>query len=815
MVLVMRRKNELARGSGKTNLDREMIFKTDPSPHILDLRKIAAERRREVKKIEPIKKAKEEKIKIEVIKKEKKKINLSIFKKILDFWIKAPQGVYYFTIGEIKQLWSRMKSLIISIFKFLIDFFCKVRAFFLLPKENIQKFEDNFKFLKLSLADCKKIISFGLVAFVFILPLQAFSYYGSLKRTENRVMDGASEAYSSLVASGGQIANSDFSGAANNLAEAAGAFSAAQRELNKINFIVAGLAKALPQGERMEAGDALFFAGEKLSLVGRNLLDSVADFTKNDSNIEITSKIKILRDKLSEMLPDISEAGDRLISIESEAIPEDKQDTFRKLQEKLPSLVLTFKKLISVSDLMIKFLGDGEPKRYLFIFQNTGERRATGGFMGSMALVDFDKGSIKNIEVPGGGPYDFTGSLKEKIIAPGPLTLINPRWEIQDANWFPDFKTSAEKIKWFYEKGGGPTIDGVVAINSDVIVDLLKIVGPIELLKYKKTVNADNFIDEIQKSVEIEYNRKENKPKQIIGDLTPVLLEKIFASNPRDFGKILSTFATSLREKDIILHSVFPEIEHELLNLDWGGGIKNVNQKTDYLMIVHSNLGGGKTDRVMEDNATLETTISYDGYIKNKLTIRRTHQGKKGEAFTGMRNVDYLRIYVPEGSTLINAEGFEAPPEELFEKASKGYVSDPDLKILEDQVFVDEATKTRIGKEAGKTVFGNWVQVDPEESVTVIVEYMLPFKFPYSGDGEGWLRDLQDKFSKDKENSFYQILIQKQSGTKINFTNKISFPERLKAEWYYGKNMEFGQTFAIANNNLETDLFFLLGFVKK
>lgn len=811
----MRRKKDPTKKSGEENLKREIILKTDPSPHVLDLRKIVAEGRREVRKIEPVKKVKEEKIKAEVIKNEKKKINSSILKKILDFWIKAPQGVCYFMVSEIKQLQLKIKSSIISVFKFLIDIFSKVHTFFSLPKENIQKLENNFKLLRLSLADCKKIISFGLVAFIFILPLQAFSYYGSLKRTENRIVNGVDQAYSNLVASGGQIANSDFSGAANNLAEAAGAFNAAQREINKMNFIVAGLAKALPQGEKLEAGAALFFAGEKLSLVGRNLLDSVANFTKNDNNIEITSKIKILRDKLSEMLPDISDAKDRLMSIEGAAIPKDKQDTLRKLQEKLPSLVSSFKKLISISDLMIRFLGDDEPKRYLFVFQNTGELRATGGFMGSIALVDFDKGSIKNIEVPGGGSYDFTGSLKEKIIAPQPLMLVNPRWEIQDANWFPDFRMSAEKIKWFYEKGGGPTIDGVVAINSDVIIDLLKIVGPIELLKYKKTINADNFIDEIQKSVEIEYNRKENKPKQIIGDLTPLLLEKVFTSSPRDFGKILSIFATSLREKDIILYSVFPEVEHELLNLDWGGRIKNVNQKTDYLMIVHSNLGGGKTDRVIEDKVNLETTISHDGYIKNKVVIERLHHGKKGEAFTGMRNVDYLRIYVPEGSTLINAEGFEAPPEELLEKAGEGYLSDSNLKILEDQSFIDTATNTLISKEAGKTVFGNWVQVDPEEAVTITVEYMLPFKFPYSGDEESWLADLQEKFSKDEENNFYQILVQKQPGTKINFTNRVSFPERLKAEWYYGKNMKFGQTFAVANNILETDLFFLLGFVKK
>ena len=802
----------------------ERIFRTEPSLHILDLRKIVAEKKKTQKIVLPVKviEKKSEVKKTMVAPVVKKNFSLGwgarlalSFRKIKEFCVKAPQGVFYFTISESGKILTRLKSISVFILKSPKEFFSKINIIPPAFKENIIKFENNFKFLRLSFADGKKIVGFGLIAFVLISPFQVFSYYGTLKKAENKVLDGANDAYASLVEGGGQIANSDFSGAANNLEEAAGAFGAAQREINKINFIVAGIAKALPQGDKLEAGDALFFAGEKFSLVGRNLLDSLAAFTKNESDGRLTPKVKILRDQLSEMLPDIAAARDRLALVDREAIPEDKQETFIKLQEKLPNLVGSFKKLISISDLMIKFLGDEASKRYLFVFQNTGELRPTGGFMGSLALVDFNEGQITKIEVPGGGSYDFRGSLKEKVVAPEPLTLINPRWELQDANWFPDFPTSAEKIKWFYEKGGGPTIDGVVAINSDLIVDLLEVAGPITLPKYNKIIDANNFTEEIQKSVEIEYDRKENKPKQIIGDMAPVLLDKIFKSSPRDFGKILSIFAKGLGERNIILYSVFPEIEHEILNLDWGGKIKSVNEKTDYLMIVHSNLGGGKTDQIIKEDVSLETTIALDGYIKNKLTIKRAHSGEKGQLFTGMRNVDYLRVYAPAGSTLLNAEGFEAPPEELFENPGDGYIVDPDLKNSESQIFVDEATKTRISREFGKTVFANWVQVDPGDTATVILEYILPFKFSYFETQNNWLSDLRDKFSGGQEKSFYQILVQKQPGTKINFTDTVNFGENLKAEWYYGQDMKFSATSATVANELDADRFYLLGFTKK
>ena len=62
-------------------------------------------------------------------------------------------------------------------------------------------------------------------------------------------------------------------------------------------------------------------------------------------------------------------------------------------------------------------------KRYLLIFQNNTEMRASGGFMGSFAVMDFSNGQVSNLNVPGGGTYDTEAGLKSKIVAPKPLQL--------------------------------------------------------------------------------------------------------------------------------------------------------------------------------------------------------------------------------------------------------------------------------------------------------------------------------------------------------------------------------------------------------
>jgi len=42
------------------------------------------------------------------------------------------------------------------------------------------------------------------------------------------------------------------------------------------------------------------------------------------------------------------------------------------------------------------FLGFDYDQRYLLVFQNNNELRASGGFIGSFALVDIGNGQIKN-----------------------------------------------------------------------------------------------------------------------------------------------------------------------------------------------------------------------------------------------------------------------------------------------------------------------------------------------------------------------------------------------------------------------------------
>ena len=53
-----------------------------------------------------------------------------------------------------------------------------------------------------------------------------------------------------------------------------------------------------------------------------------------------------------------------------------------------------------------------------------------------------------------------------KELPPEGLNRISENYGLRDANYYPEFSKSLEKINFFYEKAGGGSIDTLIAINQ-------------------------------------------------------------------------------------------------------------------------------------------------------------------------------------------------------------------------------------------------------------------------------------------------------------------------------------------------------------
>lgn len=667
----------------------------------------------------------------------------------------------------------------------------------------------------------RSVFYFCLVLILLVVPLKLLSNFQiwNITSLENRVLTNSKLAIDNLMGAGAAASNLDLVTAQNRFASAGAEFFQANEDMSFINDTILSLASLSSNPKIKLASESKKFikVGMLGSNLGSELAQALAGLQNNDGNW-----IKILDDFSLHghlALNSAKELKIEIKKIDIDNLPVEYQSRFNDIASKVDKLPDNLSGVVDNIDELKVFLGAGRDKRYLLIFQNNAEMRGSGGFLGSYALVDFREGKIRNLEVPGGGSYDTEAGLTEKIKAPAPLWLVNPQWHFWDANWWPDFPTTAKNLMWFYEKSDGPTVDGVISFTPSVVEKLLTVTGPIDMTKdYGLIITADNFWQQVELTAERDNIIKNNpeavshlpageqsKPKKIIGELMAKIMEVLPQKLDKDnLIKLLSISEDSLASKQIMFYFNDANLEKKVIERNWGGLMSQA--PLDYLMVTNTNIAGAKTDRVIKEEIYHQTSIALDGSLIDTVTITRTHTAAKNELLVGVRNVDWLRIYVPQGSQLIAASGFVAPDLKYFEAPDPTWITNDFLAQTEDLAVTDTNSGTKIYQENGKTVFANWLMLDPGNSATITLSYRLPFNMWQVEKKTDFLNRLNNWLN-PKNNIFYpySLLFQKQPGAENEtMTTELVLPDSVKIAW----DSSDGNNSLIQNFALNRDQFY-------
>ena len=443
---------------------------------------------------------------------------------------------------------------------------------------------------------------------------------------------------------------------------------------------------------------------------------------------------------------------------------------FLKAAKSLPNFRKNLIIAREVIDIIPQALGTKERKTYLVLFQNNMEIRPTGGFIGSFGLLTFERGRLLDFEIQ--DVYFADGQLKGHVEPPAKLRefLGTAGWYLRDSNWDPDFPASAERAAWFLDKEIGRTIDGVIGINLTVAQRILESVGEIELPDYPEKISAKNFFERAEYFSEAGFFPGSTGKQNFLGQVGRVLFEKIKNSDEKTSFLIARAFLASLEEKDMTIFLKDPLEASVLAKFNWDGGIKNVkcqisNVKclTDYLFLVEANVGVNKSNYFLKRSLEQTVKIGQDGKVSERLIINYENQSPS-EIFPAGRYKNYLRIYVPKGSTL------------------------GECKIDSEECKID------LTEEHQRTVFGFLVEVPVGEKQKVEISWGLPNLF---------------------EKGEYVLLFQKQSGSaRDNLSLSISYPKNLTLMETQPSALT-GTGIIIYNTNLSRDLVFRLNFSKK
>lgn len=362
-----------------------------------------------------------------------------------------------------------------------------------------------------------------------------------------------------------------------------------------------------------------------------------------------------------------------------------------------------------------ELLGIDEKKTYLILFQNNAELRPTGGFIGSFALVTFDRGRLINMEVQ--DVYSADGQLKGHVEPPEPIKkyLGEANWFLRDSNWSPDFPTSAQRASWFLDKELGQKVDGVLAVDLEFAKLVLGGLGELDIPDFGEKVNSDNLYEKAQQQAEGDFFPGSRAKKDFLTALSRGLLNHFKASASQNLPAVARAVVLSFEGRHAAFWTNMDETNNILRLAGWDGAVENVfcpkekiDCSADYLQLVEANLGVNKSNYFLDRSYSLDISLGQETTL-HRLTISYKNRSQSG-VWPGGDYRNYLRIFVPQGAGSVQAT------------------------LVDPATNKQEELEIENSEEAAKSVFGTLVLIPAGESRNLVVSWETPIAYSPSGE---------------------------------------------------------------------------------
>lgn len=444
---------------------------------------------------------------------------------------------------------------------------------------------------------------------------------------------------------------------------------------------------------------------------------------------KVTPKLSVISEHLSKAKKEIDEIDpDRYPAKVAGKEVRPKIEQGKELTDQTISLFVDAQPFLEI---LPELVGVPDSKRYLVLFQNDKELRATGGFLTAYSIMNFDKGKMKLESSE--DIYNLDERQKKRIAAPEEIKTYHKGvsyFYLRDSSLSPDFEESMKMFEDLYKNTGSDPMkdfDGIIAVDTHVLVAVMNVLdGEIFIPEYsaKFTTQPDDRCDgcaqviyELEEYADRPVGYFRGERKDILGRLLYYIMQKALGVSPSQYwGNLTQSLLKEINEKHIIAYMHDEKAQKAIESLNFAGKIKEFDG--DYFHINDVNFAGAKSNMFVKHFVTQDIEIDKSGKVVKTITIEyknpspASNCGVGGLCLNGvLRN--WLRIYVPEGSKLISFEGSE--------------------------------TETVTKEDLGKTVFEGFLTVNPMGSAKVTVKYELPFQVA------------------SKE---YKMLIQKQPGTE-------------------------------------------------
>lgn len=292
---------------------------------------------------------------------------------------------------------------------------------------------------------------------------------------------------------------------------------------------------------------------------------------------------------------------------------------------------------------------DGE-KSYVLLLQNSNELRPTGGFIGSVGYITLENGKIKSLLIE--DVYDLDGQLKGHV-EPHYIIRRNlqPSLYLRDSNFNPDFDITASTSAFLYNTESKRQIDGIIAIDTEVLKKVIEIIGPISLEGQSVPLSSVNAVSMLQDSIHDDYFEGSTEKKQLLSELVKKLT--IILESDSEKRMMLAQALPQLVQAKHILFS-FPSktLQQVFVSSGFAGSLKDMRLPVydipDYLSINEANISVNKVNEFVSRNVTYSALLDQKT-VNSDVFLEVSNKGKEDYR-------SYMRIVVPENAQLAEIE---------------------------------------------------------------------------------------------------------------------------------------------------------------
>lgn len=366
--------------------------------------------------------------------------------------------------------------------------------------------------------------------------------------------------------------------------------------------------------------------------------------------------------------------------------------------------------VLPVSEVASQILGYAGEKKYLLLFQNNGELRPTGGFIGSVGELDIKNGKIEQLKLQ--DVYAYDGQLKAHV---EPYYIVRrylqPHLYLRDSNFDPDFQNSASTAALLYNLETNKKVDGVIAINFEAVRQIIGAVGPIKLASYNKTLDANNTFDFLENTIDNNFFPGSTQKKDVLQALFNQIVLKLQDKN--NALKVASVIPKLAKEKNILFAFNELSVQSIFSSLNLGGQLSDLRTNaddtiSDFLAVNEANIGVNKA------NINVSRNLNYTAsFVGNKISSNLYYQ------LTNTSSKDYkvyLRFFTPLGSKL-NSISIDNQNKRIVPAVT-------DFSIYEKKTFrPPDGFEVDQSAEDGKQEFGFITTVGANNKQTILLNY--------------------------------------------------------------------------------------------